>query len=151
MRRYPDLDDRLDQFITRFVKDLENKLTTEKVTIVTRGFNFQIIRLDNGFHTTEREKHEWDAQKEKNDKNTEVFSFLHGWCLFISRMLCARCWSWRALRLAWLKREFLPNRRKEKPSRLVSLHYRFIQLLCSHLGLEAEEGAAVQPEEAARK
>lgn len=29
--RYPDLDDRLDQFITRFVKDLENKLTTEKV------------------------------------------------------------------------------------------------------------------------
>lgn len=57
---YPDLDDRLDQFITRFVKDLENKLTTEK-----------IIRLDNGFHTTEREKHEWDAQKEKNDKNTE--------------------------------------------------------------------------------
>lgn len=34
----------------------------------------QIIRLDNGFHTTEREKHEWDAQKEKNDKNTEVIS-----------------------------------------------------------------------------
>jgi len=57
---HPDLDDRLDQFITRFVKDCDNKLVTEK-----------IIRLENGFHTTEREKGEWDSQKEKNDKNTE--------------------------------------------------------------------------------
>jgi hypothetical protein len=31
----------------------------------------KIVRLDNGFHTTDREKHEWDTQKEKNDKSTE--------------------------------------------------------------------------------
>jgi len=56
----PNLDEKFDQFITRFVKELENKLTTEK-----------IVRLENGFHTTDREKEEWDAQKEKDDLKTE--------------------------------------------------------------------------------
>jgi hypothetical protein len=29
------------------------------------------VRLDNGFHTTEREKKDFDEHKEENDKRTE--------------------------------------------------------------------------------
>lgn len=55
--RYSDINDKTDQFITRFV---DGKLLTE-----------MIVRLDNGFHTTEREKVQFDEQKEKDDKATE--------------------------------------------------------------------------------
>jgi hypothetical protein len=57
--------------------------------------NAQIIRLDNGFHTTEREKHEWDAQKEKDDKNTEVLTVipLVYPSMLIFRKQCERCWN----------------------------------------------------------
>jgi len=54
---FPDLDERMDQFITRFV---DHKLLTEKV-----------IRVENGFHTTEREKKTFDENKEFDDKATE--------------------------------------------------------------------------------
>jgi len=53
---YPSLDDKFDQFITRFV---EGKLLTE-----------EIIRHADGFHTTEREKALEEAEREKNEANT---------------------------------------------------------------------------------
>jgi len=55
--RNPPLDDKFDQFITRFV---EGKLLTEL-----------IIRDSTGFHTTDREQDDFDDQKNKNDKATE--------------------------------------------------------------------------------
>jgi len=54
---FPELDEKFDQCITRFI---DHKVTTEK-----------ILRLENGFHTTEREKVEFDNQKDQNDKATE--------------------------------------------------------------------------------
>lgn len=54
---HPEINDKTDQFITRFV---DAALLTE-----------MIVRLDNGFHTTEREKVQFDEQKEKDDKATE--------------------------------------------------------------------------------
>ena len=48
------IDEKIDQFIVRYVK---GKLIQE-----------QIVRLDNGFPTTEREADEFDKQKERNDK-----------------------------------------------------------------------------------
>jgi len=56
-KEYEGINDKTDQFITRFV---ENKLLTES-----------IVRLDNGFHTTERERQEFEEQKGENDKRTE--------------------------------------------------------------------------------
>jgi len=53
---YADLDDKFDQFITRFVED---KLLTEK-----------IVRYADGFHTTDREKAVEDAEREKNEAAT---------------------------------------------------------------------------------
>mmetsp|Transcript_9440 Transcript_9440/g.13010 ORF Transcript_9440/g.13010 Transcript_9440/m.13010 type:complete len:310 (-) Transcript_9440:100-1029(-) len=49
---HPDIHEERSQFIVRFVKD---KLLSEK-----------IIRLENGFPTTEREKKEFDARQEEN-------------------------------------------------------------------------------------
>jgi len=49
--QYPNLDERIDQFITRFVK---GSLLTE-----------QIVRLKNGYPTTEREAAEFDAKQEE--------------------------------------------------------------------------------------
>jgi len=51
-QQYPNITEHSDQFITRFVK---GKLLTEK-----------IIRLDNGYPTTEREKKEFDDRQEEN-------------------------------------------------------------------------------------
>lgn len=51
------LNEKTDQFITRFV---EGQILTEL-----------IIRDNKGFYTTEREKDEFEAAKEKNDKATE--------------------------------------------------------------------------------
>jgi len=53
----PPINDKTDQFITRFVN---GDLLTEL-----------ILRDSNGFHTTEREKDQFEEQKEKNDKATE--------------------------------------------------------------------------------
>lgn len=54
----PDFKERFDQFIIRHVK---GKLVQEL-----------IVRLQNGFPTTEREAAAFDAQKEKNDKLYEA-------------------------------------------------------------------------------
>ena len=54
----PDFKERFDQFIIRHVK---GKLIQEL-----------IVRLENGFPTTEREAAAFDAQKEKNDKLYEA-------------------------------------------------------------------------------
>jgi tetratricopeptide (TPR) repeat protein len=51
-----ELDDKFDQFITRFVQD---KLLTEK-----------IVRYSDGFHTTDREKAVEDAERDKNEEKT---------------------------------------------------------------------------------
>jgi len=55
--RDPPLNDKTDQFITRFV---EGKLLTEL-----------IVRDSSGFHTTDREMDDFEEQKAKNDKATE--------------------------------------------------------------------------------
>jgi len=55
--KHEGINDKGDQFITRFI---EKQLSTEK-----------IIRLENGFHTTEREKKDFDEQKDNDDKATE--------------------------------------------------------------------------------
>eukprot|EP00005_Dracoamoeba_jomungandri_P009181 CAMPEP_0174269286 /NCGR_PEP_ID=MMETSP0439-20130205/40495_1 /TAXON_ID=0 /ORGANISM="Stereomyxa ramosa, Strain Chinc5" /LENGTH=296 /DNA_ID=CAMNT_0015357979 /DNA_START=86 /DNA_END=976 /DNA_ORIENTATION=+ len=54
-----DLSDTTDQFIVRFIDD---KLTTE-----------QIVRLKNGYPTTEREADEYDARQAKNDAEMEAY------------------------------------------------------------------------------
>jgi hypothetical protein len=56
---YPDLNDQIDQFI---IRTLKGKLTNE-----------QIVRLANGYPTTEREAQEFDAKKEKNDAALEEY------------------------------------------------------------------------------
>jgi len=56
---YPDLNPIYDQFIMRPIK---GEIVTE-----------QVLRLANGYPTTEREAQEFDTQKEKNDKNAEDF------------------------------------------------------------------------------
>jgi len=56
---YPDLNPIYDQFIMRV---MNGEITTE-----------QVVRLANGYPTTEREAQEFDTQKEKNDKNAEDF------------------------------------------------------------------------------
>ena len=48
------INEQIDQFIVRYVK---GKLLQE-----------QIVRLENGFPTTDREADEFDRQKERNDK-----------------------------------------------------------------------------------
>jgi hypothetical protein len=56
---YPDINPIHDQFIMRVIK---NEIVTE-----------QVVRLANGFPTTEREAQEFDTQKEKNEKNVEEY------------------------------------------------------------------------------
>jgi len=56
---YPDLNPIFDQFYTRIV---DKEILTE-----------QVVRLQNGYPTTEREAKEFDEQKEKNAKNAEDF------------------------------------------------------------------------------
>eukprot|EP01089_Gocevia_fonbrunei_P018282 TRINITY_DN6147_c0_g1_i1.p1 TRINITY_DN6147_c0_g1~~TRINITY_DN6147_c0_g1_i1.p1 ORF type:complete len:263 (+),score=56.12 TRINITY_DN6147_c0_g1_i1:328-1116(+) len=56
---FQDLNDDIDQFIVRF---LDNKLTTE-----------QIVRLPNGFPTTEREAQIFDEEAKKNAEATEAY------------------------------------------------------------------------------
>jgi len=57
---YPDLNPIHDQFVMRIVK---GELLTE-----------QVVRLANGFPTTEREAQEFDKQTEKNQKNAEDYA-----------------------------------------------------------------------------
>jgi len=57
VKEHEGINDKTDQFITRFVEG----------ALLTEG----IVRLDNGFHSTERERSAFDEQKDKNDKNTE--------------------------------------------------------------------------------
>eukprot|EP01130_Rhizamoeba_saxonica_P018929 TRINITY_DN9658_c0_g1_i1.p1 TRINITY_DN9658_c0_g1~~TRINITY_DN9658_c0_g1_i1.p1 ORF type:complete len:373 (-),score=102.34 TRINITY_DN9658_c0_g1_i1:96-1214(-) len=54
--KYPGINDQTDQFITRWV---DKEILTE-----------EIIRLPNGYPTTEREKQIFDEQKDKNDAAT---------------------------------------------------------------------------------
>jgi len=56
---YPDLSPITDQFFIRVVK---GELLAE-----------QVVRLANGYPTTEREAQEFDTNKEKNEKNAEEF------------------------------------------------------------------------------
>jgi hypothetical protein len=56
---YPDINPIHDQFIMRNIK---GEIVTE-----------QVVRLANGFPTTEREAQEFDTQKEKNEKNAEEY------------------------------------------------------------------------------
>lgn len=56
---YPDINPIYDQFIIRPIKG----------AIVTE----QVLRLANGYPTTEREAQEFDTQKEKNEKNAEDY------------------------------------------------------------------------------
>jgi hypothetical protein len=56
---YPDLNPIYDQFIVRIIK---SEIVSE-----------QVVRLANGYPTTEREAQEFDTQKEKNEKNAEDF------------------------------------------------------------------------------
>jgi len=56
---YPDLNPIYDQFIMRVIK---GEITAE-----------QVVRLANGYPTTEREAQEFDTQKEKNEKNAEEY------------------------------------------------------------------------------
>lgn len=56
---YPDLNPIYDQFIMRVLK---GEIVIE-----------QVVRLANGYPTTEREAQEFDTQKEKNDKNAEDY------------------------------------------------------------------------------
>eukprot|EP01126_Amoeba_proteus_P047951 TRINITY_DN5514_c0_g1_i12.p1 TRINITY_DN5514_c0_g1~~TRINITY_DN5514_c0_g1_i12.p1 ORF type:complete len:403 (-),score=104.50 TRINITY_DN5514_c0_g1_i12:132-1274(-) len=56
-QQHEHINDKTDQFITRFV---DGNLLTE-----------EIVRLENGFHTTERERKSFDEKKEENDKRTE--------------------------------------------------------------------------------
>lgn len=58
--RYPDLNPKLDQFIIRWNK--KNKLREEMV-----------VRLENGFPTTEREAQAFDDQQKKNDEAYENY------------------------------------------------------------------------------
>jgi hypothetical protein len=58
-KQYPDLHPEIDQFI---IRDLSGKITSE-----------QVVRLSNGYPTTEREASEFDAQSEKNEKAAEEF------------------------------------------------------------------------------
>jgi hypothetical protein len=56
---FPDLQHDIDQFI---IRSLNGKITNE-----------QVVRLANGYPTTEREAQEFDTQKEKNEKAAEDF------------------------------------------------------------------------------
>jgi len=56
---YPDINDQTDQFIVRFV---EGKLLTE-----------QVVRLQNGFPTTEREAKEFDDKQAKEEKDRDEY------------------------------------------------------------------------------
>eukprot|EP01090_Pellita_catalonica_P017360 TRINITY_DN5220_c0_g1_i1.p1 TRINITY_DN5220_c0_g1~~TRINITY_DN5220_c0_g1_i1.p1 ORF type:complete len:326 (+),score=76.95 TRINITY_DN5220_c0_g1_i1:144-1121(+) len=56
---YTDIDDKFDQFIVRFI---DGKLISE-----------QIIRLKNGFPTTQREADTFDEQKKANDEKVEEY------------------------------------------------------------------------------
>jgi len=56
---YPDLNPIHDQFIMRIMK---GEIVAE-----------QVVRLANGYPTTEREAQEFDTQKEKNEKNVEEY------------------------------------------------------------------------------
>jgi len=56
---YPDLNPIHDQFIMRIMK---GEIVPE-----------QVVRLANGYPTTEREAQEFDTQKEKNEKNVEDY------------------------------------------------------------------------------
>jgi len=56
---YPDINDQTDQFIVRFV---EGKLLTE-----------QVVRLKNGFPTTEREAKEFDEKQAKEEQEREEY------------------------------------------------------------------------------
>jgi len=56
---YPDLNPIYDQFIMRVIK---GEIVSE-----------QVVRLANGYPTTEREAQDFDNQKEKNDKNAEEY------------------------------------------------------------------------------
>lgn len=56
---YPDLNPIYDQFIMRLLKD---EIVSE-----------QVVRLANGYPTTEREAQEFDTQTEKNEKNAEEY------------------------------------------------------------------------------
>jgi len=58
--QYPDINPIHDQFIMRHVK---GEILTE-----------QVVRLSNGYPTTEREAKEFDTQTEKNQKNAEEFA-----------------------------------------------------------------------------
>jgi len=57
--QYTDINPEIDQFIIRYV---QGKLTSE-----------QVVRLTNGYPTTQREADEFDTQKEKNEKAAEEF------------------------------------------------------------------------------
>lgn len=57
--QYPDINDQFDQFIVRFV---EGKLLSE-----------QIVRLKNGYPTTEREAAEFDAQQARDEAAREEY------------------------------------------------------------------------------
>jgi len=57
--QYPDINPIHDQFIMRVMKD---EIVSE-----------QVVRLANGYPTTEREAQEFDTQKEKNEKNAEDY------------------------------------------------------------------------------
>lgn len=57
--QYPDINPIYDQFIMR---------------VINKEINIeQVVRLANGYPTTEREAQEFDTQKEKNDKNMEDY------------------------------------------------------------------------------
>jgi len=58
-QKYTDLNEEIDQFIIRF---LDGKLVTE-----------QIVRLANGYPTTEREAKEFDEEAKKNAEATEAY------------------------------------------------------------------------------
>ena len=86
----PDFKERFDQFIIRYVK---GKLLQELV-----------VRLKNGFPTTEREAAAFDEQKEKNDRLYEAHvrkmlsvryfdSLSPNTKLFTERS----CWNWRKI------------------------------------------------------
>jgi len=61
---YPDINDQFDQFIVRWLDDGKGQLLLKSE---------KIIRLANGFPTTEREATEWDAKSKANKEKMEAY------------------------------------------------------------------------------